>query len=71
DYTALTSLAEGTSSSVSVNGKTLRVSGGCDYSIYSIAGQRIYSGNAPSFSLPSPGIYLVKTPKSVTKIVAR
>lgn len=70
EYSGLTSIADG-SASVTVEGKTLRVSGASEYSVYSIAGQRIYSGNAPSFSLPSPGIYLVRTPESVTKIVAK
>ena len=34
------------STSVSVEGMTLRVGGECEYSVYTIAGQRIYSGNA-------------------------
>ena len=72
EFTGLNMIdTDSSSASVSVDGRTLHVTGNCEYNVYTIAGHRIYSGSAQSFSLPSPGIYLVKTPQSVSKVVAK
>lgn len=57
--------------SVRIEDMTLIVEGDTPVEVYTVTGQLVRRGNFSSLLLPAPGIYIVKTSSTATKLIAR
>lgn len=57
--------------SVRIEGMTLYADGNSRIEIYNVTGQLVGSGCLSSFTLPAPGVYIVRSGASTVKLIAR